>query len=492
MNAHVLKNGPGLAKEFVVDLPLAAPHRPEADLRQPAAGAGMDAPGAIGAELRLLDQVFDELFPLLRSITGEGLRKSFAILSREMPLEIETVPTGTRVFDWEVPPEWRLARARLTGPDGVVYCDSDRLNLEVVNYSMPLDRHLSLEELQPHLHSVSALPGAIPYVTSYYKRNWGFCLADRVRQSLPAGIYHAKIESEFVAGGVPFGQTVLRGESDKEILITSYLCHPSLANNELSGPLAVLALYRRLRQWTRRRFTYRFVIHPETIGSLCYLHRWHAHLRQHLATGFVLTCVGGPKEKLSYKFSRRGDTLLDRLVRSQSADFALRPFDPTCGSDERQYCSPGFNLPIGQFARTVYGEFEGYHNSLDTKEFMGIARVAESADALERMLRELEIAGEFQNLSPYGEPQLSRRDLYPTINAAATWKTSSDSVVDARCFLNRVLTALNWSDGEHAMLDIANKAGMALDSFRPAIERLEAAGLLKFAPRLPANRGGMP
>ena len=433
-------------------------------------------------ERTLLDGLFDELFLLPRSITGEGLRQSFSILSREMPLDMETVPTGKQIFDWEVPPEWRLKTARLIGPNGAVYCDAARCNLEVVNYSESVNRRMSLEDLRPHLHTVPRLPTAVPYITSYYKRTWGFCLSDQMRRAMPPGTYHALIESEFVQSGVPFGQAVLKGESEQEILITSYLCHPSLANNELSGPLTAVALYRRLKQWSRRRFTYRFVFHPETIGSLCYLHLWGEHLRNHLVAGMVLTCVGGPGTRLSYKLSRRGDTLLDRLVKSRSDEFAIREFDPTCGSDERQHCSPGFNLPVGQFARTVYGQYDGYHNSLDTKEFMNIDRVCESAAGLESVLRDLD---EFVNLSPYGEPQLGRRDLYPTMNAASTWQTSTDTMVDSRTFLNRLLTVLNWSDGEHTMLEIANKVGITLGDLRHVVERLEAASLLKFDPQLP-------
>jgi aminopeptidase-like protein len=436
-----------------------------------------------------LDGLFDELFPLMRSITGEGLRHSFAILGREMPLQMDSVPTGTQVFDWEVPPEWRLRKARLTGPDGVVYADAARFNLEVVNYSMPVNRRLSREELQPHLHSIPRLPKAVPYVTSYYQRNWGFCLADSVRRYLPAGMYHAEIDSDFIAGGVPFGEAVLAGESPAEILITSYLCHPSMANNELSGPLALLALYRRLQRWPRRRFTYRFVIHPETIGSLCYLFRRGEHLPQNLAAGLVLTCVGGPKERLSYKLSRRGDSLLDRLVRTRPDEFALREFDPTGGSDERQHCSPGFNLPVGQFARTIYGQYDGYHNSLDTKAFMDLGRVCETVGTLESLLGDLELAGEYANLAPFGEPQLGRRGLYPNVNSATMWRASSDSVVDSRIALNRILTVLNWSDGEHAMMDIAARAEVPLAELRPVVARLEEAGLLKFAPRLPVHRG---
>jgi aminopeptidase-like protein len=450
------------------------------------------SPAAAADEHELLDGLFDELFPLARSITGDGLRQSYALLASELPLEIETVPTGTSVFDWDVPPEWRLRRARLTGPDGVVYCDASRSNLEVVNYATPVDCHLSREELEPHLHSLPHLPDAVPYVTSYYKRQWGFCLPDRVRRALPAGTYHVCIDSDFVAGGVPFGQVVLSGESSAEVLLTSYLCHPSMANNELSGPLALLALYRRIARWPRRRFTYRFVLHPETIGSLCFLHRWGAHLQRHVIAGLVLTCLGGPAPRLSYKQSRRGDTLLDRLVTSRGGEFAVRAFDPTGGSDERQYCAPGFNLPIGQFGRTLYGQYEGYHTSLDTKDFMGIDQVVASAATLESLLRELELAAEFENLAPFGEPQLGRRDLYPTMNADQTRTVSADGVADSRWFLNQLLTVLSASDGEQSMLGISRRAGVPLPALRPVIERLEAEGLLRFSPRLPRYLRSLP
>lgn len=454
----------------------------------------MDKPSlsAVGADaeratclstFQLLDRLFDELFPLLRSITGPGLRQSLDILARHMPLALEVVPTGTKVFDWEVPPEWRLKAARLIGPNGQVVADAARCNLHVVNYAAPVDAVLPLAELQEHLHSLPALPDAIPYVTSYYKRGWGFCLKDSVRRALPRGDYRVQIDSAFVEGGVPAADCVLPGESEAEILLTSYLCHPSLANNELSGPLVLLGLYQRLAAWPRRRYSYRFVLNPETIGSLCYLHLRAGHLRKHMVAGMVLTCLGGP-DRLSYKLSRRGDSLLDRVIgaAAEKRDIRLRPFDPTSGSDERQYCSPGFNFPMGQMARTLYGEYDGYHNSLDDKEFMSIASLVRSIDEIESLLRTAEIAGHFLNLSPYGEPQLGRRDLYPTTNSAATWQNSSDGLVDARTLLNRMLVTLNYSDGRHTMLDIAARMGADIDEFRPVIEKLEAAGLLKLDP----------
>ena len=451
--------------------------------RERVRGPATTAPEAPTADF--LDALFDELFPILRSISGPGLRRSLDILARHMPLATEVIPTGTRVYDWEVPPEWHLRSARLTGPNGAVIADASLSNLHVVNYSAPVDAVLTREALESHLHSLPALPDAVPYVTSYYNRNWGFCLSHTARQSLPPGNYRAVIDSEFVEGGIPVADCVLAGESDAEVLLSSYLCHPSLANNELSGPLVLLGLYRRLAAWPRRRYSYRFVINPETIGSLCYLHRHADHLQRHMAYGMVLTCVGGPQAQLSYKMSRRGDSVLDQVMRARSdaGRARIREFDPTSGSDERQYCSPGFNLPMGQIARTIYGEYDGYHNSLDDKHFMSIESLARSVDEIENLLRTAEIAGHFQNLSPYGEPQLGRRGLYPTVNSAATWQKSNDSLLDARTFLNRLLTVLNYSDGRHSILDIAAKAGLSVEDYRTVIVRLEEAGLLKLVPK---------
>jgi len=431
----------------------------------------------------LLDSLFDELFPILRSITGPGLVESLNIFARHMPLKMEMVPTGTQVFDWVAPPEWHLRSARLTHESGRVIADAAILNIHVVNYAEPVDVVLSREELQPHLHSLPDLPDAVPYATSYYSRSWGFCVSENVRRSLPPGMYRAVIDSSFIDGGVPFAECSLPGESDREILLTSYLCHPSLANNELSGPLALLALYQRLSKWPRRRYTYRFVLNPETIGSLCYLYRRGDHLREKVVGGMVLTCLGGDYPHLNYKVSRRGNSPIDHVMqeRGNGGGATVRPFDPADGSDERQYCSPGFNLPIGQMARS-YATYPHYHNSLDDKAYMSIDAVMESVAQIERVLRSVEIAGHFRNLSPYGEPQLGRRGLYPTTNVASTWANSNDTVADKRTLLTRALIVLNYSDGQHSIHDIARKAGLSVEDFRLAIERLEDVGLLRLEP----------
>ncbi len=438
----------------------------------------------VSTEHALLDATFDRLFPLLRSITGPGIEQSLDIMAGLMSLEIFGVPSGTRVFDWETPPQWTCRSASLTGPDGRVVCDMTMSNLHVVNYSEGVDRILPLSELQRHLHSLPHLPDAVPYVTSYYNRTWGFCLSDTVRKGLKDGLYHARIDAELHPGRVPLAHGFLDGETAKddcrEIMLSSYLCHPSLANNELSGPLVLLGLYNRIKAWPRRRHRFRFVLNPETIGSLCYLSLHGDELRAKMDAGFVLTCLGGPGE-VSYKASRRETTTADRLARhwhARGEALNLRAFTPTGGSDERQYCSPGFNLPVGQFARAIYADYDGYHNSRDSKAFMTIDALVRSIDTIEAYLKELDLAFPWTNQAPYGEPQLGRRGLYPNINSAATWAASSDEVFDGRAILEKILTVLNYSDGEHDLVDISEKCGCSVRDLLPVVRRLEEGGLL--------------
>ncbi|VVE87661.1 DUF4910 domain-containing protein [Pandoraea bronchicola] len=430
----------------------------------------------------LVDSLFDELFPLLRSITGPGIEESYRIIGRHMPLETFGVPTGRQVFDWITPPEWHCRSAILIGPDGKVVCDMAQSNLHVVNYSEAVDKKLTLAELQPHIHSLKHLPNAIPYVTSYYKRTWGFCLSQQQRDALKDGIYHAKIDADFIGGRVPLAHTTLPGKSDREIVISSYLCHPSLANNELSGPLALLGLYRRIAAWPERQHTFRFVLNPETIGSLCYLHTHGEHLKEKMDAGLVLTCLGGPG-RLSYKQTRRENAKIDRLAQhwvGRGEPIEVRAFTPTGGSDERQYCSPGFNLPMGQFARTVYGEYDGYHNSLDTKESMGIDALIDSIHSIEGFARELDNVGGWMNLVPYGEPQLGRRGLYPNLNSANTWGSSSDGEFDGRVLLERILNVLSYSDGQNDLIDISRRCGCTVRDLLPVANRLHKEGILSF------------
>lgn len=435
-------------------------------------------------ELELLNSLFDELFPIMRSITGPGIEKSIDIFKRYMPLEITKIPTGTQVFDWTVPPEWHFKEAILIAPNGDVVCDAKKNNLHVVNYSEAIDKELSLKELQSHLHSIPELPEAIPYVTSYYKKNWGFCISHNQRKKLKDGTYKVIIKTKFVDGGVPFAQCKLEGESEKEILLTSYLCHPSLANNELSGPLALLALYNRIKRWEKRRFTYRFLLNPETIGSLCFLYKHGKELKKNLKSGLILTCVGGPSNQLRYKSSRQKDSLINKTMNYDKLNVALPieiiPFSPLGGSDERQYCSAGFNLPMGQISRTTYGNYDGYHNSLDDKDFMNIESLIESTKTIEQILKYVEVCGNPVNLSPFGEPQLGRRGLYPNMNSNITRKNSADEIMDSRTQLNRILCILNMSDGDTSLIDIAKKADCSVDDLMPTINTLEEINLIKY------------
>jgi aminopeptidase-like protein len=435
-----------------------------------------------------LSALFDRLFPICRSITGPGLRESLEIFKEHMPLTIHGVPTGEKVLDWTVPQEWAVESARLTGPDGEVVCDFANHNLHLVNYSVAHSATLSLTELQPHLHSLPHLPDVIPYVTSYYVPRWGFCLPHRQRQNLPEGNYCVSIKTRHYDGETNFATAILPGESDEVVLISSYLCHPSMANNELSGPLGLLRLYELLAARKTRRFTYMFLLCPETLGSIAFLSKYAATLGPKLHAGLVLTCLGGPKSALSLKLSRRDwldrpsafDTLARTLATTIPDRYTVRPFTPTSGSDERQFCSPGFDWPVIQAARTVYGQFAEYHSSGDDRKFMRIEQVEAAALQLASFLETAEFQGiGLVNRHPFGEPQLGKRDLYPSINSPMNRDHSSDNAVDRRETLNRLLMLLSLSDGTRDLVECARKIGCSPDALLPIVRELFAKGMLE-------------
>lgn len=427
------------------------------------------------------ENLFDLLFPILSSITGPGLRSKLNILQQYVPLKIEKVKTGEQVFDWEIPPEWHIKEAWLKDPKGNIIVNLKDNNLGVINYSMPVNKKVTLQQLQKHLYTIPNLKQAIPYVTSYYKRRWGFCLPHETYVRLEEGDYHAFIDSEYVDGELNYGYAKLPGKTRKEVLISAYLCHPSMANNELSGPVVATFLYKRLKKWPQRRFAYRFVYNPETIGSIAFLHKHGTELKKNLYSGLVLTCIGG-QDILTYKKSRQDNTPIDRVIlhlfEQKAIEGKIRPFIPTGGSDERQYCSPGFNLPVGQMARTKYGSYEGYHNSLDTKESMTIESLERSVDELELILRALELDGYYINLSPLGEVKLDKHGLYPDLNSRTNRKNSSNSLVDQRTQLNRILTVLNYCDGTYSLLDIAEKCNCSILDLEPTVNLLKNKKLL--------------
>lgn len=417
-----------------------------------------------------LERLFDRLWPLLRSITGEGVRKTHDILGELVPLERLEVPTGTQVFDWTVPAEWVVRDAHVVTPTGDRILDVRENNLHLLNYSAPYRGTVSRDELDAHLYSRRDLPDAIPYVTSYYEPRWGFCLSDTMRRSLPDGDYQVVIDTELTDGSLTLSEAVLPGREKYEVLISTYTCHPSLANNELSGPIAAAFLYRRIAAWPDRRLTYRFVFAPETIGALAYLSMRGGHLRRHLVAGYIITCVG-LATGFTYKRSRRGDSLADRAALHVLAHFGV-PFEVSdftpVGSDERQYCSPGFDLPVGSLMRGAHGAYREYHTSLDNKELIDFAALQSSIDAYEEVCRALDRTLTFRNMLPYGEPQLGRRGLYPTIG-----KAGQAARVSAMMWL------LNLSDGEHDLLAIAERSGLPVDVLWHAAEAAEGKGVIE-------------
>lgn len=429
----------------------------------------MTTRGAGGRESpRDIEEAFDRLWPLPRSLTGDGVRATLDILSELHPIERTEVPSGTRVFDWTVPEEWRVASAYLVAPDGRRFADFRDNNLHLVGYSRPYRGMLSLTDLQPHLHSLPHQPTAIPYRTSYYEPRWGFCLADEQRRTLPDGEYEVVVDTQLSPGSLTIGEAVLPGESAEEILLSTYTCHPSIANNELSGPLAVGFLMRRLAARTRRRLTYRFVFLPETIGSITYLWLRGEDLKRQCVGGFVVTCCGDPGP-FTYKSSRRGRTATDRIAarvlnRLAPDRHGVIPFLPDEASDERIYNSPGFDLPIGSLMRTMYGRYPQYHTSLDDKSVLSFPALQETVDALEAMVDGFEERRMFQ-LTAAPEPQLGRRGLYPS--TPGSWPQVS-----------RQYWLLHYADGEHDLVDIAEMSGHSLRDLEATAEVLVGAGLI--------------
>jgi aminopeptidase-like protein len=418
-----------------------------------------------------LESYFDRLWPICRSITGDGLRESLKIINEIVPLTITEVPSGTKVFDWVVPNEWNISEAFIITPEGKRICDFVANNLHVVNYSIPVDRKLSFSELEKNLHYLKDLPGAIPYVTSYYRENWGFCLTYDEFLDLPKnGEYHVVIKSSLKPGSLTYGELILPGETEKEVLFSTYVCHPSMANNELSGPLVQSFLYRKIAALEKRKYTYRFLFAPETIGVISYLHANGEHMISHMDAGFVLTCCGDDG-KLVYKKSKRENTLADRVALHVlgigDEPYDIIPFS-VGGSDERQYCSPGFNLPVGSLTRSMYQRYKEYHTSLDNKSFISFDAMARTIDTYFDIVKTLEINRTFRNTMPFCEPQLGKRGLYP----------ASVGPLDQRREIHKMMHLLAFSDGENDIINIAERFGTGAIEFRAQIENLVAAGLL--------------
>ncbi len=413
-------------------------------------------------------ELMRRLYPLCRSLTGDGVRETFDILSEHIPITRTEVPSGTQVFDWIVPDEWNLRDAYVAAPDGTRVIDFRESSLHVVSYSEPVRATLPLEQLRERLFTLPEQPDLIPYRTSYYSRTWGFCLPHRRLAELEPGDYEVVIDSTLEPGHLTYGEVVLDGSGDEEVLISTYVCHPSLANDNLSGVAVAAMLAKELSQ-RRLRHTYRIVFAPGTIGPLSWLHENRDTLDR-IAHGLTLSCIGDDGG-LTYKRSRRGDAEVDRAVamvlRDSGRPHRILDWDPW-GGDERQFCSPGFNLPVGTLMRTPHGEFDGYHTSADSLERIRPESLAEAVDTCLAIVDVLETNRRFTNLSPYGEPQLGRRGLYRSAGGAVS------SPDDERA----LLWVLNLSDGDASLVDIADRSGIAYRVIRRAAERLEQAELL--------------
>lgn len=432
--------------------------------------AGIDALGAdlVAARGAQMLSLVRELYPLPRSITGPGLRATIDRLASLIPLQVTEVPSGTQVFDWTVPEEWTVEEAYLEHESGLRFAEFGRSSLHLVGYSLPMDARMSLEDLRPHLHSLPEHPDWIPYKTSYYTPGWGFCLSDHELQSLPSGSYRVVIRSSLAAGSLTLAECVVPGRSEEEVLVFAHDCHPALANDNLSGVVVAAHLAEFLLQG-QSRYTYRFLFAPATIGSLTWLATHQAKLGR-IRHGLVLSLLGdnGP---LQYKRSRSGGQVVDRAAEAILGEYPgsrVHEFSPW-GYDERQFCSPGINLPMGRLTRTPNGEFPEYHTSADNPDYLSAGSLGTSWLACLKIFAAIEAEGHYLNLSPCGEPQLGRRGLYKSLGGHYT------SVPDRQMAL---LWMLNLSDGNHSLLDVAARSGLPVGVLVAAARDLREVGLL--------------
>ena len=411
------------------------------------------------------------LFPICRSITGNGFRESLSILCESVPeIQVFEVPTGTTVFDWTVPKEWNIRGGGIYRLNGEKVIDFKDSNLHIVGYSLPIDETVSRDVLLEHIYTQPDQPDLIPYVTSYYKERWGFCMSENQKATLTDPTYHVVIDSSLEDGSLNYGELVVPGQTDDEILITTYLCHPSMANDELSGPVVMTELIKYVQQMTDHRYTYRFVINPETIGAITYLSRNLNVLQQHVKAGFVLSCCGDDRT-YSYIATKYGDTLADRVLQNvlsfHAPDYLSYTFLDR-GSDERQYGSAGVNLPVCGFCRSKYTQYPEYHTSADNMDLISPAGLQGAYDVMVKVINALE-HNFFYSMNCKCEPQLGKRGLYPTIS----YKGSHDSVNAIRDF-----TA--YADGSHDLIDISNRIHVSTDILIDIKDKLLAHDLLSY------------
>jgi len=410
-----------------------------------------------------------EAYPICRSITGDGVRRTLALIRERIPLEVHEVPSGTPVFDWTVPKEWNIRDAWIKDPSGTKVVNFQDCNLHVLNYSVPVHAKLPLEELRRHLFTLPDRPDLIPYRTSYYKEAWGFCLSHTQFRALPEGEYEVLVDSTLEDGSLTYGELLLEGESDREILLSTHICHPSLCNDNLSGIAVMTWLARELQTRPKRRYSYRFLFIPGTIGSITWLARNEERVGR-IAHGLVAANLGDPG-RFHYKESRQGEAEIDNAVLAvlrSYEDWDYEEFVPF-GYDERQYGSPGFNLAVGSLTRTPFGRYPEYHTSADNLDFVQPEALEESLATYLAVMDVLEGNRRYLNLNPKCEPQLGRRGLYRTIGGDDAGRSRELAL----------LWVLNLSDGEHDLLAISERSGMSFAAIREAADALLDAGLLR-------------
>jgi aminopeptidase-like protein len=447
-------------------------------------------------------QLMEELFPICRSITGNGVRQTLEIIRKHIPLETHEVPSGTKVFDWTIPKEWNIHDAYIIAPNGEKIVDFKKSNLHVLNYSIPINQKISLSELKKHVYTIPEKPDLIPYVTSYYSENWGFCMSYNEFLNLKEGEYHVVIDSKLDAGSLTYGEYFIRGKNENEILLSCYVCHPSMCNDNLSGIVLLTMLAKYLRNF-ENNYSIRFLFIPETIGAITWLHINENNVSK-IKHGLVATCLGD-SGSLTYKKTRDGDAEIDKIVenilKKLDTKFRVLDFFPW-GSDERQFCSPGFNLPVGSLFRSIYGanEFPEYHTSGDNLNFMNINSLTESFVTYLSALFELEhnfqpnlqnsksnISKNFKNkdemvksesnekylnLNPKCEPQLGKRGIYHQIGG-------QENMMKQRRIEFAIFWILNLSDGKHTIHDISKRSGISLEDLQTSIKILINAKLLQ-------------
>jgi aminopeptidase-like protein len=422
-----------------------------------------------GTPIAKMEALIRELYPICRSITGDGVRRTLRILQAQIPLTVREVPSGTHVFDWIVPKEWNIKSAVIKNSRGENIVDFADCNLHVVGYSVPFKGKLSLEELKDHLFTLPDHPKWIPYRTSYYKETWGFCLSHEQLGKMTDPEYEVCIDSSLESGQLSYGELCLPGESAEEVLLSCHICHPSLCNDNLSGIALMVALANHINK-SARRYSYRFLFIPGTIGSIAWLASNEGRISA-IKHGIVIAGVGD-KGGFTYKKSRRGDVELDKafdyIVKNAPDNSSVEEFYPY-GYDERQYCSPGFNLPIGCVMRTPFGRYPEYHTSADNLSFISSEALSDSFEKCIAALDILENNRTYVNQNPKCEPQLGKRGLYQSVGGQA--QTRVDDMI--------ILWVLNFSDGNHSLLDIAEKSGYSFNSVKEAASLLVAHELLK-------------